>query len=90
MGRSIWSITKIAVDAQTRVGSAETRASSLLAYVNSVHSTIVGSTAFIRHINVASVPAAIPSAGIAYFDSTRKCLLVSNGASFFLATGSLA
>lgn len=88
--RSIWSINKIAVDAQTRVGSAETKADSIAAYVNSMYSSVVGSTAFTRFINVASVPATIPSAGIPYFDTTRKCLVVSNGTSFYLATGSVA
>lgn len=80
--KPIYRISSIADEALTRVGSAETRASSLVGVT-------VGS-ATMRVINAASVPTTIPTAGTMYFDTTRKVLVVSNGTSMFLATGSVA
>lgn len=57
--------------------------------VGSHGGVLVGSNDM-RVSNVASPPAAIPSAGIVVYETTRKVPLFSDGTSMFLATGSLA
>ena len=75
----------------TQVGS-KTDISSfdvLETQMGSYHGYDVGSIAP-RVINVATPPAAPLTAGTAFFDTTRKVVLFSDGTSCFLGTGSLA
>ena len=90
--RSIWSIyksTRSQDDDDSDITSLTNSLGTLTTEVNTVQGYSVGSIAP-RVINVASVGASIPAAGTMQFDTTRKVMLVSDGTSMFLATGSLA
>jgi len=63
--------------------------STLTTKVNSQGGTLAGSSAM-RFTNVATTPQTIPAAGVAYYDSTLKVIVVSDATSFHTAGGSLA
>lgn len=95
--KPVYRIAANADEALVRVGSAETKAGSLSTQIgsvsirtNSLYDLSVGSASTLRIANVASVGTTIPVAGTVRYDTTRKVLVVSDGTSFFLSTGSLA
>lgn len=83
MGKSLYELECDMRKDQTYPEAAQTAAA------NSFGALLVGSGTM-RVSNVASVPTTIPSAGVMHFDTTRKCLVISNGTSFYLGTGSVA
>ena len=90
--RSIWGLYKSARtqdDDDSTLTSVVNSLGTLTTKVNTTTGYAVGSIAA-RTINVASVSAIIPAAGVSHFDTTRKVALYSDGTSMFLATGSLA
>lgn len=93
--KSLWSLER-EVTANTTTGAANTATGATntgnittLTTKTSSHDGVIAGSATMRVTNVASVPTSIPGAGVLNFDTTRKCLVVSDGTSVFLATGSL-
>lgn len=67
----------------------DTDLTTLETEVDSQGGALAGSASMVV-INVSSTPTSIPAAGTIMFDTTLKCLIVSNATSFFTAEGSLA
>ena len=97
--RSIWSIYKGVRDNDndntgiatnvTNIAAGVSSLAGLTIKANSQGGTLAGSSTM-RIINVASCPVVIPLAGTMVWDSTKKCVWVSNGTSFHTTEGSLA
>jgi len=97
--RSIWSIYKAARSNDnddsgiaanvTGIAANVSSLAGLTIKANSMGGTLVGSSTM-RVINVTTAPVAIPLAGTMVWDSTKKCVYVSDGTSFHTTEGSLA
>lgn len=86
--RSIWGLYKTARSQDNDdagITGLTNSLTTLTSKVNTTNGSVIGSIQT-RLLNVASVPATIPAAGVTLYDTTRKVLIYSDGSSMFLST----